>query len=236
MPSSQVWHRKGNYSSRYIINSCIRSQLKIHGCTIRKWIKIFQSIIAVDLETTDNMIGGPGLIVQILGSEKRIAGIELVAFGSSGGVDNSPERNIFAVVVQDRSAATLREVIKDHVKAGSIIYTDCWRGYIKDDLEALGIAHDSVNHSYNFVDPETGVHTNHIEGTWRAIKWDGVPVRHRTEEFIDNDLITFIWRRKNNVNLWDKFLECVGKVYFDEGDFELIPVDDLKCIVMSSLS
>ncbi len=32
------------------------------------------------------------------------------------------------------------------------------------------MAHGTVNHTYNYVDPDTGVHTNTIEGTWNDIK------------------------------------------------------------------
>jgi hypothetical protein len=54
--------------------------------------------------------------------------------------------------------------------------------------------------SHYFVDPITGVNTNHIEETWCAIcaiKWHGVPIRERTREFITTNLFAFIWKRKN---------------------------------------
>ena len=77
---------------------------------------------------------------------------------------------MFADVVQNRSAPTLKAIIEEHVRPGSIVYTDCWRGYRQEDLHAISMDHDTVNHTIGFVDPITGVHTNHMEGTRSAPK------------------------------------------------------------------
>jgi ISXO2-like transposase domain len=66
-----------------------------------------------------------------------------------------------------RDASTLMEIITAHVRIGSIIVTDCWKGYSK--LNLLGYEHKVVNHSRVFVNEE-GFHTNNIEGTWSSIK------------------------------------------------------------------
>lgn len=56
-----------------------------------------------------------------------------------------------------RDAITLQQVIQQHVREGSIIYTDLWRGYNSLE-ENLGLEHHTVNHSLWFRDPITGVH------------------------------------------------------------------------------
>ncbi|GFX24384.1 hypothetical protein TNCV_421851 [Trichonephila clavipes] len=51
------------------------------------------------------------------------------------------------------------------------IIADCWKGYNHDVLTTEGFNHLTfLNHSLNFVDPDSGTHTNTIESTWRHIK------------------------------------------------------------------
>ena len=67
-----------------------------------------------------------------------------------------------------RNKETLEGLVQKYVEPGTTIYTDLWRGY--NGLSTLGYSHGTVNHSTNFVDPVTGVHTQQIESHWRALK------------------------------------------------------------------
>ena len=71
-------------------------------------------------------------------------------------------------MVENRSRASLESVLVEWVLPGSTVVSDCWKSYGR--LENLGFDHLTVNHRYHFKDPETGAHTNSIEGTWSAIK------------------------------------------------------------------
>jgi hypothetical protein len=86
------------------------------------------------------------------------------------------------------------------------LYLVMWKGY--NDLKRLGFIHKTVNHSKNFKDPETGVHTNTIEGTWNGIKL-GIPPRNRNKDSVSGHLIEFVWRRKNEANLWNGLLNAL---------------------------
>jgi dimeric dUTPase (all-alpha-NTP-PPase superfamily) len=57
--------------------------------------------------------------------------------------------------------------IAAHVSPGSMIYSDMWKGYVNME-EIIGFRHMTVNHSLNFKDPITQVHTNNIEAFWSA--------------------------------------------------------------------
>ena len=72
------------------------------------------------------------------------------------------------VPVADRTSATLLDVIHQYIENGSTIVSDCWKAY--DCLEKEGYKHLKVNHSVNFVYPDTGAHTNRIERYWRDVK------------------------------------------------------------------
>ena len=61
-------------------------------------------------------------------------------------------------MVEDRKKETLLPCYQELVLSGSAIVSDCWATY--KYLEAKGFQHLNVNHSLNFVDPETGAYNN----------------------------------------------------------------------------
>ena len=77
---------------------------------------------------------------------------------------------IFIKIVQNRKAETLIPLIESSIMLGSIIVSDYWKSY--DGIQYLEIAfqHFTVNHGYNFVDPETGFNTQKCERLWRSLK------------------------------------------------------------------
>jgi ISXO2-like transposase domain len=177
--------------------------------TVSSYIKQVESLICCSLDEEDCIIGGPGIMVQIdeskFGKRKYNRGHPVDGVWILGGVEITPERKIFLKVINNRNANTLVEIITSHVRTGSIIVTDCWRGYSR--LGLFGYEHKTVNHSEVFVNEE-GFHTNNIEGTWSSLKRN-TSARNRTENLIKGKLFEYIWRRKNEGNIWNALIEAI---------------------------
>ena len=58
----------------------------------------------------------------------------------------------FLVEVEHRDTATLLPIIQQHIRPGSIVYSDEWSSYQSLNA-ATGLVHNTVNHSLHFVDP-----------------------------------------------------------------------------------
>lgn len=179
-------------------------------------MRFLRELVAQNVSEDHTKIGGPNMIVEIdeckLGKRKYNRGHRVEGVWVLGGVERSPDRRSFVVPVPDRSAATLLPILSQHIRSGSIVYSDLWRAYSGIPAE-LGFEHATVNHSRNFRDPHTGVHTNSIEGTWNGLKLS-IPPRNRTEEHIDDHLFEFLWRRANTNCLWDALLLVLKEVAY----------------------
>ena len=60
-------------------------------------------------------------------------------------------------VVNDKSGDTLSPLIHKNVIEGSTVVSDEWGTYKR--LKDEEMKHETVNHSKNFVNPDTGYHT-----------------------------------------------------------------------------
>lgn len=99
-------------------------------------------------------LGGPGHIVEAkIGRRKYNRGRLVKGNWIFGGYERESKK-IFIVPVEDRMEQTLLECIKEWILPGTTIMSDCWKSYIC--LNNEGFQHLTVNHSYNFVDPDTG--------------------------------------------------------------------------------
>jgi hypothetical protein len=66
-------------------------------------------------------------------------------------------------------------VIKKFILPGTNICSDYWKAY--DEIPNAGIDYFKVNHSKNYVSPDTRAHTNTIEAKWNNLKKKDAPPR-----------------------------------------------------------
>ncbi len=90
-----------------------------------------------------------------------------------------PNGKVFTVIIPDAKTATLLPIIRQQVKADSIVYTHTWRGY--NALDVSEFKHSRINHSKLFANKEN--HINGIENFWNQAKrhlrkFNGIPKDH----------------------------------------------------------
>lgn len=186
------------------------------GNTVTSFFKHFRQLVSSTLDDHMQKIGGEGIVVEIdetkLGKRKYHRGHRVEGVWVLVGVEQTPQRKVFARKVENRQASTLEEIIQEHVLPGSIIHTDLWKGY--SNLQSnLNFIHKTVNHSKFFKDPITNVHINTAEGTNNGLKILIRP-RNRTKE-VDDHLSEFVWRRLNSDKLWNSFIAALKDIHYD---------------------
>ena len=95
--------------------------------------------------------------------------------------------------VAHRDAATLLPIIANHVKPGSIVYSDEWSAYNQLSATTRHI-HHTVNHLLYFVHPATGAHTQGVEGMWSACNQMMREEKTMHSKLFDTYLPEFMWR------------------------------------------
>ncbi|XP_029053136.1 uncharacterized protein LOC114880853 isoform X2 [Osmia bicornis bicornis] len=185
----------------------LEKELNISSCTAVDWL------MNKWLMCKQNPIGGNGIIVEIdeaFGRRKYHRGRLITGQWLFGGIQRGT-KNMFVVPVVSRSAEVLLLLIEKYIAPGSIIYSDCWKAYKKIDKKIY--QHSVVNHSENFVDPNTGIHTQNIERLWRDIR-GGIPQYGRIEYHFHHYLAEFIFKKTYDFNeRLDAFFEIMSTMY-----------------------
>lgn len=129
-----------------------------------------------------------------------------------GGIERDSNKCFFEIV-DDRTMETLLEIIKQHIKPGTTIITNCWKAYAC--LKDHGYTHLTVNHSKEFKNPENGACTNKIGSTWHALKLS-LPRSGTQKQLYDSYFFEYVVRKKylndsNDALL--EFLRLVSTIY-----------------------
>ena len=198
-------------------NEVITRELRIGSKhTVVDWRNFCRDVCIDICMRNSKKIGGPGRVVEIdeskFGKRKYNRGRRVDGAWVFGGIDRE-SKECFFEIVEDRSAETLIPIIERNVARGSEIHSDCWKAYAR--LGSLGYVHKTVNHSKEFVNPETGAYTQNIESTWHVLK-KSLPVYGCRKDLYESYFEEFVVRRKFLSDAADpflKFLELVADVY-----------------------
>lgn len=122
--------------------------------------------------TSKQVLGGPGKAVEIdeakFGKRKYHRGRMIEGQWVFGGIEREA-KEVFVVAVPYRTAATLMRVIKERIAPGTTMISDCWSAY--DALKNMPeFTHQTVNHSKNFIDPDTAAHTRRTSKEARGMR------------------------------------------------------------------
>jgi transposase-like protein len=180
--------------------------------TIVDWYNFCREVLTVVCIDRREQIGGPGTTVEIdeskFGKRNYHRGHRVEGTWVFGGVERESGK-LFMVPVEKRDSATLIPLIKEWILPGTTIISDCWRAYtcLKDE----DFEHLTVNHSINFKDPDTGAHTNTIEGAWLHAK-RSLPKYGTKNHFMTGYLAAHMWRRRVATQGGDPFLSFLDEV------------------------
>ena len=160
--------------SRGMSQATMMKEVQISEHTTVDWKQFFRDVSVQYFTNHPEQIGGPGVIVEVdeslFARRKNNVGRVIADKWVLGGYEPA-RRKGFLVEVQQRDAATLLPIIQQWVAPGSIVLTDMWAAYHQlPNLPGQNYVHGTVNHSVNFVDPITGVTTNHVEAMWQRAK------------------------------------------------------------------
>ena len=100
-------------------------------------------------------------------------------------------------MVPCRDAATLLPIIQQHVRPGTIIWSDEWAAYRRVQQLPSVSQHATVNHSIEFVSPLTGVHTQHVESYWNRVKTKFKRMKGVQETMLSSYLDEYMWRERH---------------------------------------
>lgn len=152
--------------------------LNVNYRQVKRYVRDIRLYVKKNFNQYNILLGGEGMVVEMdeskFGRCKYNKGRPVEGVWVVGAVERSPQRKIVLIPVRHRDGRTHETIVQKYIRPGTIVYTDCWRGY--QNISSGDITHRTVNHTLFFVDPQTGVHTNTIEGNWSALKKQ-VPVR-----------------------------------------------------------
>lgn len=190
--------------------------------SIIEWHKYLRNVCVKYVQGNPMKFGGRNKVVEAdeakFGKNKNNRG-RLVQGNWVFGLFDRESGNVYLERVDRRNSETLIPIIKRMVKKRSMIFTDEWRAYrslpklfvrSRDGSRRYNrFTHMTVNHSRNFVNRQTGAHTQNIERTWLEVRKKFKRMQGTSKAHFDSYLAEYMWRR-NVVGIYSNALVFSG--------------------------
>lgn len=182
---SKILHLAYWFSLGRVTYKDVSAQVQVALQTVTDWFSFCREVTVNYCVEKSIKLGGPGKTVEVdeakFGKQKYHRGRVIEGQWVFGGFERGSKR-LFLVPVPDRTKETLIGCIKEWILPGTHIVSDCWASY--SSLSVEGYTHSTVNHSINFVDPDTGASTQNIERVWRDVRRDIPTFGRRQHHFV----------------------------------------------------
>ncbi|KFD49264.1 hypothetical protein M513_09816 [Trichuris suis] len=181
------------------------------NCSV-SWKRLLREVATESLLSNPLIIGGPNRTVEVdetLYSKSKSHRDRLYPEQWVFGGVCRETGEFFLVPVENRSSRTSIPLIRQYIRPGTTVMTDCWAVY--RSLSREDFTHLSVNHSINIVHPVTGAHTQTVKSLWAEVKRSNMLRCGRRRSELDSYLRDFVWRRRLRPN-GDPFDKILGDI------------------------
>ena len=129
----------------------------------------------------------------------------------------------FSGIVGQSDRDTLLLIIRTHMSPGTRVMSDIWKAYDWLRLKDEGYTHLTVNHSLNFVDPDTGAHAQRNENTWWGVKWSMLRTG-TSKDLFESYLQEWLWRQHYGDDPFAKTLSSISPTYMRKYRSSIVPL------------
>lgn len=174
----------------------LEHELEMSTATVVDWSNYLREMCHSYIYNNTQPLGGVGKTVEIdeakIDHKKDNKGRIIETNWVFGGVERESKK-AFIFPVEKCDKETLLPIIKEHILSGTTIVSKCWKAYNCHQSE--GFQYLTLDHSINFVDPETGDDTQMIEKLFREVRL-GVPRRGNMKHHLNGFIAEFLFKRQ----------------------------------------